>query len=51
MGLIKKKLIKGFGIKGSGVRGSANLIFKTKKEAERFSKRIGGFVIKKQKLF
>ena len=52
MGLkIKRQLIKGYGIKGSSVRGTSGLIFKTKKEAQKFTKKIGGYVIKKNKIF
>jgi len=42
--MIKKK---GWKIKGSAVIGSSRLLFKTKKEARLFTKRVGGKVVKK----
>jgi len=38
----KNKMAKGFIIKGSAVRGTKKLIFKTRAEAQRFTRKVGG---------
>lgn len=45
--VFKIKVLKGFGIKGSQVKGTRGLLFKTKKEATSFTKKVGGVVVKK----
>ena len=43
--MMKKR--KGFGIRGSRVGGVSKLLFRTKKEALAFTKRVGGKVVMK----
>jgi hypothetical protein len=43
--------IRGWGISGSAVKGSKGLLFRTRKEAVSFAKKIGGKAVKKKKKY